>query len=671
MIEAPVSSAPPPATLREAFPVSWRLPERVPIVEFLERNRWLSSKFSSNGGAYSLDRYPYLREVYETMTDPEAHWITLVASSQTGKTTLCENYLFYRVANDPTPAIWCFATEDLKNDFIDTKLKPAVLESPAWRALLCDGARAISLQRADFLSMPVFYALADSEASMSMKSCGLVFADETGKFPANTTNEGSPIDQLRERQFTFPRWKFIDTSTPTSANDGIWPSYLASDMRIWSVPCPNCCKFHGWERHNIHHVERRAGQSLSELAGLIDDDRTGALCWWQCPDCAHRVEGPEQQRIINEMNQAGKYIGRGYPKKHVGFLWTKLASPHQTLRDYVAKLLIALAARERGDEAPMKNFTVHYDARPYEAKKIVIEEASIANLVLSDAPRGRVPGDATALTCGVDVQRDCLYFTLWAWSPAADGKIRAHLVDHGRLEDFAALDLVLARSYCRADGSALRVAMTFVDSGDGPITLDIYRYTNRKNPRRLRPIKGESIQSSGGMFWRKGTGGDESAHKGRLIKVYSHETKDFFASLMEHGDKLPLDEREKNRLVSFHAEALEDAEFQRQMASEERAMEGKGRKAKMVWRQRAGGRANHLWAATTYGVAAALFAGLVQNNWRWRKQYRAKTPAAAPAPAEAEEQESPPAVPDRSPAAARRKLHSGQPPRRPRHIPGF
>jgi len=319
MIEAPVSTAPPPSTIREAFPVSWRLPERVPIVEFLEKNRHLSSKFSSNGGAYSLDRYPYLREVYETMTDPEAHWITLVASSQTGKTTLCENYLFYRVANDPTPAIWCFATEDLKNDFIDTKLKPAVLESPAWRTLLCDGARAISLQRADFLSMPVFYALADSEASMSMKSCGLVFADETGKFPANTTNEGSPIDQLRERQFTFPRWKFIDTSTPTSANDGIWPSYLASDMRIWSVPCPNCCKFHGWERHNIHHVERAAGESLLGLSARIDEDRAGALCWWQCPDCAHRVEGPEQQRIINEMNQAGKYIGRGYPKKHVGF----------------------------------------------------------------------------------------------------------------------------------------------------------------------------------------------------------------------------------------------------------------------------------------------------------------------------------------------------------------
>ena len=561
---------------------------------FLEENLWIGSKYNAQGGQYSIERYPYLREIYEAMTDPEVHWITLVMGSQMGKSTCVIGYLYYRAANDPTPAIWCSATEKLHNDFIESKLRPAIEDSPNWRALLSGGARAISQQRIDFLTMPVFYALADSESSMSMKSAGIAIADETGKFPANTTNEGSPISQLRERQFTFPRWKFIDTSTPTRQDDGIWVSFKASDMSVWSVPCPACDELATWDRANICFADRAPGVSLDEHAARVAEDKAGELYWWQCPNCGHRVNGPENQRIVNEMNRNGRYVGRGYPKAHRGFLAPRLASPLQTLQDYVVKLLKAFAAQERGNHEPMKHLTLHYDARPYEPKKVVILESTITELAMEDRPQGRVPDDAVAITVGVDVQRDCLYFIAIAWSRSDEGKFRGHVVDHGRLDGFPALDLILETGWAKAGGGVMRATMTFVDSGDGPIALDIYRYTNRKNPKRLRPIKGESERSSGGMFWREAKS-EGTAHRGRLIKVFPHESKDLFANLMDLG------------LISFHAGIKEDPEFQEQMSSEERVTEGKGRRARTVWRQKSGGRANHLFAATCYCVAAAIF----------------------------------------------------------------
>ncbi len=653
-------------TLREAFPVSWALPERKPIVLFLEENLWIGSKYNAQGGAYSIERYPYLREIYEAMTDPDVHWVTLVMGSQMGKSTCVIGYLYYRAANDPTPTIWCSATEKLHNDFIESKLRPAIEDSPNWRALLSGGARAISQQRIDFLTMPVFYALADSEASMSMKSAGIVIADETGKFPANTTNEGSPISQLRERQFTFPRWKFLDTSTPTRQDDGIWVSYKASDLSVWSVPCPACGEFGTWARSNINYAERPAGVGFDEWAARVEADRAGELYWWQCPACAHRVCGPENQRIVNEMNRAGRYIGRGFPLTHRGFLAPRLASPLQTLQDYVVKLIKAFGAADRGDFEPIKHLTIHYDATPYEPKKVVILEESITALAMIDMPRGRVPNDAIAITVGVDVQRSCLYFVAMAWSLAADGKVRAHVVDHGKLDGFPALDLLLAEGWAKVSGGVMLPRMTFVDSGDGPITFDIYRYTNRKNPKRLRPIKGDNETSSGGMFWRESKG-EDTPHRGRLVRVFSHEAKDFFAHLMTTGG------------VSFHAEVTVDPEFQEQMSSEERKTEGKGKRAKTVWRQKSSGRANHLFAATAYCVAAAMFGkkGMVRNDFRWRKQYkqaRIDAPKQADS-ADADEEHAPIIQPERvdmSPQAARRKLHAPTPARRRGgHIPGF
>ena len=604
-------------TLGSAFPLSWKLPERVPIVEFIERHRYLSERSSSAPGRYSFDRFPYLREIMGEFTNPEVHWLTIVAASQTGKTTCCENFLFYTAAVDPTPAMWVFASEDLRREFVKERLKPAIDSSPEWKALVSPGQWAVSETQASFVTMPLFYGLAESEPSLSSKPCGLVLCDETGKFPANTTNEGSPIDQARARQRTFPRRKFVDTSTVTTEHDGVWVTFKQSDMREWMVACPKCGERASWERSDIRWEDRPAGVALLDWANRVRSNPD--MAWWQCPHCSHKVQG---QLAKNEMNAAGKWIGRGYPTDHVGFRIPSLASVYTSFHEYAADLLKSLAALASGDDAPMKHFTIHEDARPWSPKKIVLKEDAIARLVKADMPQGRVPSDARFLTVGSDVQDDCLYAQCWAWSVRA-GRVHQHLVDQARVADFGALEReFLERSWPTAEGRPRRADMLFVDSGDN--TVEVYRWTNRKRRSRVRPTKGESV-SGGGRFWRKGEGDEKSEHRGRLVKLFTEELKDYVALAMEQGR------------VSFHASVLEDADFQRQMCSEERA-EKKDRRGKKrtAWGKRPGYDANHHWDCCIGALGAAVFLGMIRNDHRWRRMLKPSAAAVAASDSEHE-----------------------------------
>lgn len=599
----------PAATFGAAFPLSWKLPERVPIVEFIEQNRFLSDRSSSSPGRYSFERYPYLREIMEKFADPEVHWLTIVAGKQTGKTESCINMLFYATAVDPMPAMWVFASEDLRKEFVNERLKPAIDASPEWKALLSPRQWAVSESMTSFTTMPLFYGLAESEASLSSKPCGIVFCDETGKFPGSTTNEGSPIEQARARQRTFPRKKFVDTSSVTSEHDGIWVTYKLSDMREWMVACPKCGERASWERADIRWAERPKGVSLLDWSHRVRMNPD--MAWWQCPHCAHQVRG---KLAKNQMNLGGIWIGVGYPADHPGFRIPSLMNIHSSFHEYAADLLAALHTQSCGDDSGLKNFTIQEDARPWSPKRIVVREESIAAMVRADMPSGAVPNDARILTAFIDVQDDCVYAQVWAWSIRSD-KPHGHMVAHSRMTELDAAEReLLKRAWKSLDGRTMRVEMTFVDSGDN--ALDVYRWTNKATRKHIRPSKGESV-SGGGKFYRHGEGGEDSEHRGKLIKLFTEELKDYFALAMSEGR------------ITFHAGAIEDPDFQSQMCSEERVeVKSKGRRAKRrtAWMKRSGREANHHWDCAIGALGAAVFKKMVRNDWRWRREIRRKLP---------------------------------------------
>ena len=599
MVEATPTIAPRP--LSAVFPgVRWTMPERLPIAQWVESKRRVSDRYSAAPGPYSLSRFPHWREVLEACADPAVREVDICASVQSGKTAMMDNLPFYFSDNDARPMLWCFPGENQRNDWVEQRFRPTLDCSPGLAGLVKPGQGGINQERIDFFAAPLFLVVASSEASMASKPVGLVIADEIGKYPTRTAKEGSPLDQLRARVTTFPLSLVVVTSTPTGERDGIWPEYLLSDMREWNVRCPECLAITPWQRANIGWAEKPAGKSVNEWAGEVR--RNDALSWWQCPACEKRQHG---QLAKHRMNASGFYVGRGYPLDRVGFHIHGLASPFISFGTYASGLMLALDAQEGGNEEPIKTFTQHTDARPWAPKKTVMADDAITARVDARLPHGRLPHWCKTLTCGIDVQHSGVYFVISAWGNDA-GTLRRHVVDHGFAESFDAMDLILDRAIQFADGRGMRIVMGFVDSSDGTTKVEVYRWT-AKRKRQLRPIKGQHT-ASGGKIWREADTKKNADHGGRLINIWPDESKDFMAAQLASGT------------MTFHEGVGADADFQTQMASQEkREIREPGKKPRFGWAKKEGHKDDHYWDAANYDTAVAFFLGLARNDHRWRQ----------------------------------------------------
>jgi len=617
-------------TIRAALPaVSWKIPERLPIVPFLEANFRLSARSSDVVGPYRLDNYAFWREPYECFTDPTVREISIMCASQTAKTTFGMGCTFYTCAVDPTPTIVCLPTTSERDSFVAERLRPAINESPAWAECVANRQWAISQERIDFLGMPLFMAIADSEASLAAKSCGVAIADEIGKYPKATAKEGGPLDQLRARLRTFRRSKFLKYSTPTGAHDGIAPEFAKGDRREWMVPCGKCGEQTAWKRENMGWEPCPTGTNPVEWYERIGDGMVAA--WWECPKCGHRAK-TEGER--NRMNAAGAWKGRGFPARHASFHIPALCGPHMTFADYCRSLALALFHSEQsGDDEPLKFHTQHHDALPWVARRKIVEAEAIVARVVDALIQGLVPDGTRFVTAGVDVQRNGFYIVVKAWSSAGNA-VRSHVIDNGFIaggwEDLERE--LLDREYKTAGGETFGVALTFIDSGDQ--TIEVYRFCNGKDAKRVRPVKGAASPLHGGRYFTAAKKDDKKQeHKGRLVNLSTDRIKDWGAARMEQAN------------ATFHAGTADDPEFQIQLTAEERGEDGK-------WQPRNGfKKRNHYFDASTYADGAAIMLGILKNSWRSLQQAKRAAKAVVDAEAAEKRGEEPAATPIKAEAA--------------------
>lgn len=567
-----------------------KLPERLSVTEFAERRHVLSSRFSSYPGPLRLDRTPYMRDVLEAFTDPAIDTITLKFGSQCAKTTGMEVVLNYAVHHDPGPCIWCLPSEKSRDSFVMERLKPSILASESWASMVASRGRAITRHRIDFVTMPLFFAVADSEADLASKPARFVFADEIGKFPESTAREGSPLDQLRARQRTFATGKFVQSSTPTSRDSGIDREYNASDRRRWMVPCLKCGAATPWRWKDIHWPERDPKMRRREFAERLEHGEIAA--WWECPECGHKAFGDAEKQ---KMNDCGYWQAEETNRGHAGFHLPSLASMFTSFNKLASNWQLAIEAEEQGNIQKRKHFTLHELAEGFVEKRIIMEEQTIVDRVDRELDND-LPKWADILSLGADLQWDRLYWVQTAWGRNHQ---RCHVMDFGVIE--GDVDHTLAALLAMIRDAPVSPGATAVDSGDGAHTETVYRWALANKGYGVWPIKGASAALGGGKLL--GRSRDEKAsHRGRLWNLDTDKLKSFVSRLMSR----PVEHEGR---VSFCAKALTDEAFQRQLCAEQRLKNGK-------WALRPGYADNHFWDATVYATAAAHIGGLFREASR-------------------------------------------------------
>jgi phage terminase large subunit GpA-like protein len=565
---------------------AWRPPEWLRPSEWADRYRFLDPLVNSNGGKYSSEWTPYVREWLDNAALPWVRQTTIIAGTQVGKTETINNVLGYAIAQDPGPAMLVVPRS---KDIVTTqerRILPMLEATPVLQDERTDHAHDEKRTEMLFRRSVLYLRSSQSPADLASVPVRYLFADEVDKYPGWSGREAAPLDLAKERQRTFWNATTYVASTPTTRDGVVQREFEDGDQRRFWVPCPHCGGFQllkfeqlKWPETCRTAKEMRRTRAVeyvcSKCAKAIPDTAKRAMLLagvW----CPHDVELEQWTR--GGLRERERNDHRSY------HIWAGY-SPWLAWWQIAAQFLAS-----KSDPSKLQNWVNSWLAEVWEDKveaptESLVDAAVKPGLVMG--PGDSVPRDVMVATAGVDVQKDGLYYVVRGWGYDEE----SWLLAGGFVATFEELEDILFRNVWTRHGS-VGVRCAVIDSRyrrdevldlvrrrpaarmgvgvdrHGPIDFTTQRL--EKHPRTGQPLPNSVL------VW--------SLTVGRF--------KDFVASRMRRPEDWHLPEQ------------LPDG-YRAQVTSEHkvrvRTKKGVGER----WVPKPGSAANHFWDAEVYAAAAA------------------------------------------------------------------
>jgi len=445
-------------------------------------------------GRYSAAVTPWVRGIHEALDDPKVVKVVAQKSAQVAWTDgVLLNYLGRRMDIDPAPMIVMFSKEGAAKEFNEEKLVPMIEATPRLAAKIPIKARRDKDNRWAYKGFPGgFLKLVGSNSPSSVKStpAPVVCVEEPDDCNDNVKQQGNTIALLIERTKTFPRRKVIFGGTPTIAGlSAVEAAYQESDKRKFFVRCPHCGEEQVLSWDNVHWSEDPALNH--EVYGKVKLDSAV----YACPHCGALWDDAAKNRAVRK----GVWRATAPLMGTAGFYINELYSPFpgSTMRNLLAKFLLAKMKLDQGDDSYMRSFVNNQLGLPYEFQSGLPEANELAARA-EDYDEFTVPVVGCVLTAGVDVQHDRLAVIIRAWGPGEEswlvywGELHGQtmLPEKGAWVD---LDALLKRGFKTVNGSTVYIRAVSIDSSDGQTSDAVYSFVRRRVGRGFMAIKGSSV----------------------------------------------------------------------------------------------------------------------------------------------------------------------------------
>ncbi len=579
-----------------------RPPEDLSVSEWAQKYRIVSSKVSAIPGPWRNDSTPYLKEIMDEILNYYTEEIIFCKCTQVGGTEVVLNLLGYIIQQDPSPAMVVYPTDKLGESVAENRIVPMVKDSPSLEKLYNEsGSQKLEHQ---FEGMYLTIAGSNSPSSLASKAIKYLFLDEVDKYPGASKKEADPVSLARERTKTFANRKIYITSTPTVRTGHIWKAKEGADAeKHYFIPCPHCGEFIElvfdnlkWPGKNKDLVEAYGEEAIKEKLGMLEpaEETEGLsnadraeLAFYVCQECGCVITDAQKKQAVKKghwevVRQATRFV------RKVCFWINTLYSPFVRFSEIAKKFLDS-----KSDPDELQNFINSWLAEPWEDTKLKTD----AGLVLkrqTELPEFVVPDWAKLLTGGVDVQQDCMYWTIRAWGDF----ITSQNIAHGQVYSFNDIENVMNLQYMTESGRAMVVNLCLVDSGFD--TDNVYDFCAYNSDWAL-PCKG----SSGSMeshFLIKTVNKDYSRAYGmNLVVLDGGRYKDMIAGRMHRA----------NGRGSWMVYKGCDMEYAEQVTSEHKVNVKTGNgKTKQEWTPKHSHAQNHYLDCECYAMAAADTLGL-------------------------------------------------------------
>lgn len=558
---------------------SLAIPEPLTVSQWAERYRILDDS-SNISGKWSNEITPYLEEIMDAFNDPGIREIYFCKSTQVGGTEALINILGYLLMNAPSPTMIVYPNDDLAKDVSNGRLKPAFSLIPEIRRIFLENqSKELRLK---FRPMTIYLRGALSPAKLASVAIKYLFFDEIDKMGGASKKEASPYSLAMERIKTYKsQSKVYACSTPTLKDNYIWRLHEnADEVRHYFVPCPHCGEM----------IELKWKQILYDNdpeKKLSPYDRA-KTAQYVCQECGCVIRDSDKPHMLrNGQWKAVQKRGNGKPKT-VGFWINSLYSIFTTWSEIAEEFI-----KSKDNPDDLQNFVNSWLAEPWEDTKLKTN----ADLVMerqTEEEEYVVPEWAKLLTAGVDVQENCLYWSIRAWG----NYTTSQNIAHGQAFSFREVERIMNLKYAMQDGTEMIVNLALIDSGnDADAVYDFCA----DNSDWAMPCKGASNPMRSNFTISKINKSDSKAYGANLVIVDGGKYKDMIAGRM----------RRENGEGSWMVYKGCDLEYAEQVTAEHKVNVRMGNgKTKLAWVQKTSHAANHYLDCEVYALAAADILGV-------------------------------------------------------------
>lgn len=553
-------------------------PEKLTVSQWAEKYRVLdeSSNFS---GKWSNDITPYLVGIMDAFNDPYIQEINFCKPTQVGGTEAMLNMLGWIIMDNPSPTMIVYPSDDLAKDTSNDRIKPSLSKTSEIKERFYENSsKELNLK---FRGMRIYLRGSGSPGKLASKSIKYLFFDEIDKMDGASRKEASPYNLAKERTRTFTYSKKIYTcSTPTLKTNYVWQIHEdADEQRKYFVPCPHCGEYITFVFKQIRFPEGKEGMTNAERA-------KDAV--YVCQKCGCVITDRDKIKMLRkgEWRDVKKNcVGR--PRK-VSFWLNALYSRFLTWAEIALEFLDS-----KDDPEQLQNFVNSWLAEPWEDTKLKTN----ADLVLerqTESAEFVVPDWAKMLTAGVDVQENCLYWTIRAWG----NYMTSQNIAHGQAFSFVELEKIMNLEYRMQNGSPMLVSLALIDSGYNADS--VYDFCVGNSDWAL-PSKGSSNPMNSHYKFSTVNKSGSKAFGMNLVLIDTGKYKDMIAGRM----------RKQNGSGAWMVYAGCDREYAEQVTAEHKVnVRTNNGKMKQEWVQKTSHADNHYLDCEVYAMAAADVMGV-------------------------------------------------------------
>lgn len=562
-----------PSWIYKAIQVLRPTPQ-LPVSEWAEKKRILTG--GAMPGPWRNSVTPYLAEIMDAFSDDLIEEIIYVKPTQVGGTTAMENMIGSLIDQDPAPTMVVYPSDDLAEATAETRLVPMIKGSQDMAGKFRENeSKKLQLK---FRDMWLYLTGANSPADLSSKPIKNLFLDEVDKFPGASKKEADPVSLARERTKTFFDRKIFMASTPTLKTGHIWKAKEAAEVeKHYFVPCPHCGQY----------IELKFAQikwpSKDDVAENTDRAEMAA---YVCQECGCVITDQDKGKMLRGGRWQAVRQTSQHPKS-VAFWMNTLYSPFTRFSDIAREFM-----RSKDDPELFHNFVNSWLAEPWEDTKLKTN-AEMVTERQTDTPEWVLPPWTKLITGGVDVQENCLYWTIRAWGDY----MTSQNIAHGQATSMREVERVMNTEFSLpGGGDKLVISLALVDSGDQ--TDAVYEFCMINSEWAL-PCKGTTTMQSHYRLSTVNKAGSK-AYGMTLVLVDGGKYKDMIAGRM----------RKPNGTGSWMVYQGCDLEYAEQVTAEHKITERAGGKDTLKWVLKTSHADNHYLDCEVYAAAAADVLGV-------------------------------------------------------------